>query len=99
VLKEHQIIDGCCSEGDFVNFRVPLRGVHARYLTPTAKNVFNKFSVRFFVRLSIHITPKPRAQKPRHDSDSENGEEKSEETEKEEDEIINSNFLEVVLWR
>lgn len=60
VLREHQIIDGCCSEGDFVNFRIPLRGAHARYMTPTVKNVYNKFSVRFFVRLVIYITPKPR---------------------------------------
>lgn len=55
VLKEHQILDGCPELGYSVEYRIPLRGLHMKYLTPTAKNVFNKFSVRFFLRFVVRL--------------------------------------------
>lgn len=61
VLKEHQIMDGCCEKGDSIDFRIPLRGAHSKFLTPTVKNVFNKFSVRFFLRVVVKITPAAKA--------------------------------------
>ena len=48
-------MDGCCDEGDTVDFRLPLRGACARYLTPSVKNVYNKFSVRFFLRFVFFV--------------------------------------------
>ena len=55
VVKDFQIMDGCCEEGDTIDFRLPLRAACSRYLCPTVKNVYNKFSVRFFVRVVIFV--------------------------------------------
>jgi len=98
VLKEHQIIDGCCEPGDFVHFRIPLRGALARFITPTCKNVFNKFSVRFFIRVVFYLMPIPRdsSQVPDTDEAQEGALQEAEEPEEEE---INSNYIEVVFWR
>ena len=52
MLKQHEVVDGC-SVGDLVDFRIPLRGACRPYLCPTVTNVFNKFSVRFFVRVVV----------------------------------------------
>lgn len=52
VLKQHEVVDGC-SVGDLVGYRIPLRGACKPYLCPTVTNVFNKFSVRFFVRVVV----------------------------------------------
>ena len=45
------MLDECSEKGDIIDFRLPLRG--APFLTRTAKNVFNKFSVRFFVKIVL----------------------------------------------
>jgi len=55
VVKDFQIMDGCCDEGDTIDFRLPLRGASGRFLGPTVKNVYNKFSVRFFIRLIFFV--------------------------------------------
>jgi hypothetical protein len=47
VAISHQILDGCIEQGEELAFKVPIRGSPA--LSPTLKNVFNKFSVKFFV--------------------------------------------------
>jgi hypothetical protein len=48
VLKSYEVIDGCPQSEDIIPFRLPLRGV--KYLTPTLKNVMNKFSVRYYLK-------------------------------------------------
>ena len=55
VIKDFQVMDGCCDEGDTIDFRMALRGAASQYLCPTVKNVYNKFSVRFFVRLVLEV--------------------------------------------
>ena len=97
VLKEHQIMDGCCDKGDSVDFRIPLRGAHSKFLTPTVKNVFNKFSVRFFLRVVVKITPAPKAREESVPSDDEQEEPVA--LEEADDEEIDSNFIVLVLWR
>ena len=62
-------MDGCCEKDDSVDFRIPLRGSHSQFLSPTIKNVYNKFSVRFFLRIVIKITPKPKARVETHSDD------------------------------
>lgn len=52
ILKQHEIVDGCCAD-DVIDFRIPLRGACRPYLCSSVTNVFNKFSVRFFVRAVI----------------------------------------------
>ena len=42
-------------KNDVVDFRLPLRGAGAPFLTPTARNVFNRFSTRFFLRVVIQV--------------------------------------------
>ena len=48
-------MDGCCDEGDTIDFRLPLRGDNCKYICPTVKNVYNKFSVRFFLRFVFFV--------------------------------------------
>ena len=96
VLKDHQMLDGCCEVGDQIDFRIPLKGLHTKYLTPTARNVFNKFSVRWFIRFVIKIAPEAKADETKKPDDSES-EEKEEQPP--EDVEIDSNFIEIVLWR
>ena len=55
VIKDFQVMDGCCDEGDTIDFRLPLRGASCQYLCPTIKNVYNKFSVRFFIRFVLFV--------------------------------------------
>lgn len=55
ILKDYQIMDGCCDEGDTIDFRVALRGACSQYLCPTVKNIYNKFSVRFFIRVVFYV--------------------------------------------
>ena len=76
VLKEYEIVDGCCEEGDIVDFRIPLRGACCKYVTPSVKNVFNKFSVRFFVRIVLQTAALYRVtkEKKKKNEDSENEE-------------------------
>ena len=69
-------------------------------MSPTIKNVFNKFSVRFFLRLVIKITPsaKARVETP---SDEENSIDADTQgvIDELDDEEIDSNYIEVVFWR
>ena len=48
-------MDGCCDEGDTIDFRIALRGACSRYLCPTVLNVYNKFSVRFYIRVVFFV--------------------------------------------
>ena len=45
-------MDGLPEANDFLKFRLPLRGARC-HLSPTLINAFNKFSVRFYVRLAF----------------------------------------------
>ena len=74
-------MDGCCDEGDTIDFRLPLRGACSRYLAPTVKNVYNKFSVRFFIRFIFFVRVRFRVAKKANESN--NNEESSEENERE----------------
>lgn len=47
----HQILDGCIEQGEQLNFKVPIRGTSA--LSPTLKNVFNKFSVKYLAQFVL----------------------------------------------
>lgn len=82
-----------------MDFRLPLRGACSPYLTPTAKNVFNKFSVRYFVRLVLETFEVTRrvAKSRGDDDDDEDSTEELEESEV--DSAIESNFHEVIFLR
>ena len=69
-------------------------------MSPTIKNVFNKFSVRFFLRLVIKITPSAKTRVETH-SDDENSIDADTQAVIDEldDEEIDSNYIEVVFWR
>lgn len=56
VLKDFEMCDGL-SLNEKVKFRFPLRGCCSNLLSPTKLNVFNKFSVRYFVRVKIMLRP------------------------------------------
>jgi hypothetical protein len=113
VIKDFQVMDGCCAEGDTIDFRLPLRGACCRYLTPTVKNIYNKFSVRFFIRIVFFVKVRFRIAKPKRESNND-GASSEEEDEREalegdsdfetiesytEQSEVSSNFLEVNLWR
>ena len=92
ILKDYQIVDGCCEQDDTVDFRLPLRGANGNYLTPTAKNVYNKFSVRFFVRIVMSVAnnylikvEKKKRQKKKKGNDGEDDEDQTSEEEIEDD--------------
>lgn len=107
-------MDGCCDEGDTIDFRLPLRGACGRFLCPSVKNVYNKFSVRFFVRFVFFVKVRYRvADKKKRESANE-GASSEEESDREalsgesdfeniesysEQTEMSSNFLEVQLWR
>lgn len=93
VVKDFQIMDGCCDEGDTIDFRLPLRGACCRYLGPTVKNVYNKFSVRYFIRLVFFVKVHYRvADRPKNSESSFNNGESSEENEREALDGDNSDF-------
>ena len=69
-------MDGCCEQGDTVDFRLPLRAACSKYLTPTVKNVYNKFSLRFFVRIVIHTSALYRVEQEKKKKENESEEEK-----------------------
>lgn len=50
-LVRYEIADGCPQAEDKIHFSIPLKGMEN--VTPTLKNVFNKFSVRYFIKLGI----------------------------------------------
>jgi len=50
-IKSFEVVDNCPSKDDSVSFRLPLRGIPN--LAPTLKNVLNKFSVRYYLKLVI----------------------------------------------
>ena len=47
-MRRFELIDGCPIAREMVPFRFPLRGIPD--LTPTLKNVMNKFSVRYYIK-------------------------------------------------
>ena len=112
ILKDYQVVDGCCEQDDIIDFRIPLRGACGPYLTPTAKNIYNKFSVRFFVRVVMLVTShyqikvekkKRRQKKEDEDQSSEEIEHDDEDLEMieriEEESEVSSNFIELTMWR
>jgi Vacuolar protein sorting-associated protein 26 len=48
---KYEIADGCPLVNDKIPFTIPLKGID--HITPTLKNVVNKFSVRYFIKLGI----------------------------------------------
>ena len=54
ILKQFEVCDGCVAY-ETIYFRFPLRGACSPYLCSTKTNVFNKFSVRYIVRLVIEV--------------------------------------------
>ena len=113
-VRDFQIMDGCCDEGDTIDFRMPLRGAATQYLCPTAKNVQNKFTVKFFIRLSFFVRIRFRMAEKRHKESNNDGASSEEENQREaiegddefenieaysEQQEVTSNFLEVQLWR
>ena len=52
-LKRIEVIDGCPSKEDRINFRIPLKGI--KNISPTLKNVFNKFSVRYYLKVVVQM--------------------------------------------
>jgi len=51
VVKSFELTDGCPGKGESIPFRMSLRGTPL--LTPTMKNIHNRFNVRYFVRLVV----------------------------------------------
>ena len=113
-IKDFQVMDGCCDEGDTIDFRLPLRAACSRHLCPTVKNVYNKFSVRFFVRLVIFVKVRYRVKAKRQRDNTNEGASSEEENDREalsgdsdfeniesfsEESEVSSNFLELQLWR
>ena len=111
ILKNYQIVDGCIEQDDTIDFRIPLRAACGQYLTPTAKNVYNKFSVRFFVKVVmsvannylIKVEKKKRQQKDDEDQSSEEIEDNDDDIEMlqriEDENDIESNMVELQLLR
>lgn len=106
-------MDGCCDEGDTIDFRMALRGACAQYLCPTVKNVYNKFSVRFFVRVIFAVRVRYRVRKTNRESNNDgasseeydnvqavegNSDDEANDAYSESTEV-SSNFLEIGLWR
>lgn len=54
VLADYELCDGFVIK-EKIPFRVPLRGLVTPYLSPTYLNVFNKFSVQYFVRVKVVV--------------------------------------------
>lgn len=54
-LVKYEIADGCPVEDDKIPFSIPLRGMELG-VTPTLRNVLNKFSVKYFIKLCIQET-------------------------------------------
>lgn len=50
-LVKYEIADGCPVIDDKIPFTIPLKGME--YVTPSLKNVFNKFSVRYFIKMGV----------------------------------------------
>jgi hypothetical protein len=44
-------VDGCPLEEDLVPFSIPMKGIPE--ITPTLKNIINKFTVRYFIKVVI----------------------------------------------
>lgn len=55
-LIRYEIADGCPQQDDKIAFTIPIKGIE--HITPTLKNVFNKFSVRYFIKLGIYEVDK-----------------------------------------
>lgn len=46
-LIRYEIADGCPVNDDKIAFTLPLKGIE--FVTPTLKNLFNKFSVKYYL--------------------------------------------------
>jgi len=72
-------------------------------MTPTAKNVFNKFSLRYFIRIVLQTISLYRVETDKEKKEENENEEQDEEFEHldecEEELDMETNFIEVVLWR
>jgi hypothetical protein len=44
-------VDGCPPNNEIIPFSLPLRGIPN--LTPTLKNVYNKFSVKYYIKCMV----------------------------------------------
>ena len=104
------MVDGCCEEGDIIDFRLPLRAACGKYLTPTAKNIYNKFSVRFFLKIVLVVAQNyyVKTKKDRDDYGDESEENERQYGEEddievleryEEESAVDSNFIEVNFYR
>ena len=92
---------------------MPLRGASAKLMAPSTKNVYNKFSVRYFLRVIFTVATKinKRKQKKKRGDDEDSSQEEQSEAEESENSdwevlerqeaatTIESNFLEIVLTR
>ena len=50
-LIRYEIADGCPLNDDKLSFTLPLKGIE--FATPTLKNVFNKFSVKYYLSFGM----------------------------------------------
>ena len=66
-------MDGCCEEGDTIEFSLPLRGASSRFLGPTFKNMYKKFSLHFFILFIFFVRVRLRVAAKAKESDN-NGE-------------------------
>ena len=84
-------MDGCCDEGDIIDFRLPLRGAQCKFLCPSVRNVYNKFSVRFFIRFVLFVKVRYRvAAKAKKEEEKESHDGASSEESENEREALNS---------
>lgn len=47
-LKSFEVVDGCPPNNETIPFSINLRGIPN--ITPSLKNVFNKFSVKYYIK-------------------------------------------------
>ncbi len=55
-LIRYEIADGCPLNDDKIPFTIPLKSnalLDGHQISPSLKNVYNKFSVRYFIRLGV----------------------------------------------
>eukprot|EP00347_Sterkiella_histriomuscorum_P012726 403367452 len=50
-LKTFEAVDGCPPNNETIAFTIPLRGIPK--ITPTLKNVYNKFSAKYYIKCVI----------------------------------------------
>ena len=50
-LKSFEVVDGCPPNNEVIPFTIHLRGLPK--VTPTLKNVYNKFSAKYYIKCVI----------------------------------------------